>query len=141
MPDYNGANSSPTLAAKNNNRQSTRRAGFNLTKSMILDYKKTNLIFLALVAITVMPLVACTEKADSNQVESVVSTMTEDKVAKLQKEAQAGDPDAQYNLAYLYENGLGVPKNEVKALELYQQAADQGHSEAQNSLDAMSSSK
>ncbi|HEY8034609.1 MAG TPA: SEL1-like repeat protein [Methylobacter sp.] len=88
---------------------------------------------------------ACTEQADnSNQAKAVAPvmvTVTEDKIAQLQREAQAGDPDAQYNLAYMYENGIGVPKNEAKALELYQQAADQGHSEAQNNLDAMSSSK
>jgi TPR repeat protein len=72
---------------------------------------------------------------------TVSSVVTEDKIAQLQREAQEGDPDAQYNLAYLYENGLGVPKNETKALELYQQAADQGHPAAQNNLDAMSTSK
>jgi len=38
--------------------------------------------------------------------------VTEDKVTQLQREAQEGDPDAQYELAYLYENGLGVPKSE-----------------------------
>lgn len=91
---------------------------------------------------TVISLVACTEKTEeNNQAETVVSTLTEDKIAQLQREAQEGDPDAQYELAYLYENGLGVPKNETRALELYQQAADQGHPEAQTNLDAMSNSK
>ena len=109
---------------------------------MASRYKQLNLIAVVTTAIL---LVACTEKAaDSNQEKTVVppvTTVSEDKIAKLQREAQAGDPDAQYNLAYLYENGLGVPKNEAKALELYQQAADQGHSTAQNNLDAMSSVK
>ncbi len=111
---------------------------------MLLRYKQLHPI--AIVVTTAVLLVACTEKAaDSNQAKTVappaVTTVTEDKIAKLQREAQAGDPDAQYNLAYLFENGLGVPKNEAKALELYRQAADQGHSAAQNNLDAMSSSK
>lgn len=105
-------------------------------------YKQLNLITVLTTAIL---LGACTEKAADNNQEKIVvppvTTVSEDKIAKLQKEAQAGDPDAQYNLAYLYENGLGVPKNEAKALELYQQAADQGHSAAQNNLDAMNSSK
>jgi TPR repeat protein len=39
-------------------------------------------------------------------------------------------------LAYRYENGLGVPKDETRALDLYQKAASQGHREAQNNLDA-----
>jgi TPR repeat protein len=105
-------------------------------------HRQISLIAIAIVVPTAISLVACTEKgADSNQTEKVVSTVTEDKITQLQREAQEGDPDAQYELAYLYENGLGVPKNETKALELYQQAADQGHSAAENNLDAMSKSK
>lgn len=97
---------------------------------------------IAIVVTMAIALVACTEKAaDSNPIEKVVSTVTEDKVTQLQREAQEGDPDAQYELAYLYENGLGVPKNETRALELYQQAADQGHPAAQDNLEAMSKSK
>jgi TPR repeat protein len=110
---------------------------------MTSHYKQINLIAIATVVTTAILLVACTEEAaDSNQAEITVSSVvTEDKIAQLQREAQEGDPDAQYNLAYLYENGLGVPKNETKALELYQQAADQGHPAAQNNLDAMNTSK
>jgi TPR repeat protein len=103
-------------------------------------YQQKNRI--AIVVTMAIALVACTEKAaDSNPIEKVVSTVTEDKVTQLQREAQEGDPDAQYELAYHYENGLGVPKNEAKALELYQQAADQGHPAAQDNINAMSKSK
>jgi len=58
-------------------------------------------------------------------------------IAKLQRAAQAGDTDAQYHLAYLYENGLGVAKDEAKALELYEQAADLGHPSAKENLDTL----
>ena len=109
---------------------------------MALLSKQINLIAMSIVITTAISLVACTEKAeDGTQTETVVSTVTEDKIAQLQREAREGDPDAQYELAYLYENGLGVPKDETKALELYQQAADQGHPAAQANLDAMSNSK
>ena len=110
---------------------------------MALLSKQINLIATSIVITTAISLVACTEKAeDSTQTETVVSTVvTEDKIAQLQREAREGDPDAQYELAYLYENGLGVPKDETKALELYQQSADQGHPAAQANLDAMSNSK
>ena len=108
-------------------------------------YKQLNPVSIVIVVITAALLVACTEKAaDGNETKTVapsVTTVTEDRIAQWQREAQAGDPDAQYNLAYIYENGLGVPKNEARALELYQQAADQGHSAAQNNLDAINSSK
>lgn len=87
-------------------------------------------------------LAACSDKAEeSTGTKTVVSSVPEDKISQLQREARAGDPDAQYELAYLYENGLGVPKDETKALDLYQQAADQGHPTAQANLDVMNNSK
>jgi TPR repeat protein len=111
-------------------------------------HKQINLIAIATVITMAISLVACTENAedrnqgkDSTQTETVVSTVTEDKIAQLQREAREGDPDAQYELAYLYENGLGVPKDEARALELYQQAADQGHPAAQANIDARSNSE
>ncbi|MDD5581574.1 MAG: SEL1-like repeat protein [Methylobacter sp.] len=104
--------------------------------------QKINLITLAFVINASLSLVACADKPEGNsQVEALTAPESEDKIAQLQREAQDGDPDAQYSLAYLYENGLGLPKDEAKALELYQKAADQGHSDAQNNLDALRTSK
>jgi len=52
-------------------------------------------------------------------------------VAELyQKAADQGSAYGQYNLAWRYENGEGVPKNFGKAAELYQKAADQGAADA-----------
>lgn len=98
------------------------------------------------VIVAAISICACSEQADdgnrqAKKVVPSVATVTEEKIARWQKDAQAGDADAKYNLAYIYENGLGVPKNEAKALELYQQAADSGHSAAKSNLDTMSSSK
>jgi len=106
----------------------------------------SRLVPAAIVATIAILLVACTEKeaVDSTQVKKsvpTVTTVTESQIAQWQKEAKAGDADAQYNLAYLYENGLGVPKDEAKALELYQQAANQGHSATQDKIDAKKPSK
>lgn len=108
---------------------------------MILLHKPIKLI--AIFVTTTLLLIACSEKEEDTSIPNKIttSTVTEDKVAQLQREAQKGDPDAQYNLAYLYENGLGVPKDEARALDLYQQAADQGHSAAQSNLNAMSESR
>ena len=41
---------------------------------------------------------------------------------------------AQYNLAFLYENGLGVPRDFAQAAAWYRKAADQGDPESQNNL-------
>ena len=88
-----------------------------------------------------LSMMGCTEKEASPQAESNTSSETEDKIARLQREAQQGSPDAQYELAYLYENGIGVAKDEAKALELYQQAADQGHPAAKTNLDDLKNEK
>jgi len=111
-------------------------------------HKQINHIAITAVITTAISFVACTENAenrnqanDSSQTETAISAVPEDKIARLQREAQEGDPDAQYELAYLYENGLGVPKDEARALELYQQAADQGHPAAQANIDARSNSE
>lgn len=117
---------------------------------MTLFHRQINLITNAIVVATVLSLTACTEKEkaeernkaeDISQVKTAVPIVSEDNIAKLQREAQEGDSDAQYNLAYMYENGLGVPKDESKALELYRQAADKGNPDAQTNLDAMNTPK
>jgi hypothetical protein len=50
------------------------------------------------------------------------------------KAADQGYIPAQYNLAYLYENGLGVKQDYAQAAAWYRKAADQGDPEAQNNL-------
>ena len=48
--------------------------------------------------------------------------------------AQAGDPEAQYNVAEIYERGLGGQSNYEAAAIWYQKASDQGYSRALFSL-------
>jgi cell division septation protein DedD len=48
--------------------------------------------------------------------------------------AQAGDPDAQFNLAQAYKLGRGVPADLKLAQDWYQKAAVQGHEQAQANL-------
>lgn len=49
---------------------------------------------------------------------------------QLQQAAQAGDPDAQYALGYLYYYGKGVPQNSGMALNWMKRAAVQGQEQA-----------
>ena len=53
------------------------------------------------------------------------------------KAAGKGDLDAVVAVAWLYENGLGVPENKTRALELYRQAARGGHGNARQALDRL----
>jgi TPR repeat protein len=48
--------------------------------------------------------------------------------------AQSGNPLAQNNLGWMYQDGLGVVKDEKQAFEWYKKAADQEYAAAQNNL-------
>lgn len=58
-------------------------------------------------------------------------------VELLTRAAEAGSPEAQFELAKLYEKGLGVDQDEARALELYRQAGDQDFADALNDLGFM----
>jgi hypothetical protein len=48
--------------------------------------------------------------------------------------AESGDPEAQYNIGWMYMNGYGLMMNEKLALEWWQQASDQGYTDATFSI-------
>jgi len=51
--------------------------------------------------------------------------------------AERGNVEAQYNLAMLYDRGIGVENDDAEALKWYQQAAEQGYAKAQYNLGMM----
>jgi len=51
--------------------------------------------------------------------------------------AKLGEPRAQYDLAVLYDKGLGVPQSDTEALRWYTRAAEQGDARAQYNLGLM----
>lgn len=60
-----------------------------------------------------------------------------DKLASIQRNAQAGDADAQFALGLKYEYGDGVPKNGVEAVKWFIAAAKQGDPYAEEALGSM----
>ena len=56
------------------------------------------------------------------------------KIARLEKEAESGDPTAQSLLAFAYQEGRGVPVDHAMAVELHQKAAKQGEVASQAAL-------
>ena len=44
--------------------------------------------------------------------------------------AKAGDPEGEYQIARMYWNGEGVPRNEASAVQHYTLAADNKHEQA-----------
>jgi len=51
--------------------------------------------------------------------------------------ADTGDRDAQFNLAWLYQRGLGVEHDDTQAVAWFRKAAEQGHLNAQFNLGQM----
>jgi hypothetical protein len=51
--------------------------------------------------------------------------------------AEQGNAEAQYNLAMLYDRGLGVERDDAEALKWYRKAAEQGYAKAQYNLGMM----
>ncbi len=52
----------------------------------------------------------------------------------LARAAEAGSPEAQFELGQLYEKGLGVPQDPARAVALFRQAAEQDFADALNDL-------
>ena len=63
-----------------------------------------------------------------------MTAQTTTSIAELQQKAQAGDAQAQFDLALCYANGDGVEKDEVVAFDWHKQAAELGHADAQFAL-------
>jgi TPR repeat protein len=58
-------------------------------------------------------------------------------VPEIQKNAEHGDPNAEYKLGLVYDVGVGARQDLAKAALWYQRAADQGHVAAQFNLGLM----
>jgi GAF domain/Sel1 repeat/PilZ domain len=57
-------------------------------------------------------------------------------LADLQKLAEEGNADAQWQLGARYHNGEDVPQDDIVAMQWFQRAAEQGHPTAQSALGA-----
>lgn len=62
-------------------------------------------------------------------VEFLVQKNYEQAIPLLQKSAELGNAEAQYNLGYCYEFGFGVNKDEKTATSWYQKSADQNYND------------
>jgi TPR repeat protein len=49
---------------------------------------------------------------------------SEEEIEAIRTRANAGDADAQYNLGVMYDNGEGVPEDDVEAVAWFRQAAE-----------------
>ncbi len=68
-----------------------------------------------------------TEEPTAIQQQAEAKADTAKELTTIRQQAEAGDSQAQYDLAGMYDDGDGVPQDEAEALTWYQKAADQGH--------------
>lgn len=66
-----------------------------------------------------------------------IRKVNEYKVTKKYQSAYTGDASSQFELGYLYYSGVQVVRDEIKAREWYEKAAEQGHARAQYYLGLM----
>jgi len=69
--------------------------------------------------------------------DELMSSYAVSRVQERQVSAEKGDAKAQYNLALIYDRGIGVKNDDSKALKWYRLAAEQGYAEAQYNLGMM----
>lgn len=69
--------------------------------------------------------------------EKVVGQTLTETPKQVEMRAKKGDPEAQYNLGVMYENGNGVKQNYEEAIKWYRKAADQGLAKAIEALNAI----
>ena len=51
----------------------------------------------------------------------------QDRITEIRRQAEQGEPEAQFRLGLRYANAEGAPKDDAEALRLYRLAAEQGH--------------
>src|SRR3989344_196759 len=104
------------------------RSNMSLRNIRIRAMGKLFLIFLFVAAVA-----ACGESSPPLSKQEATPSV-EERSAQLQKQANSGDADAQFNLGVMYNKGEGVPEDAAKAVEWFQKAAAQGHDKAQLAL-------
>jgi TPR repeat protein len=96
-----------------------------------------------LLAVFFLLLSGCSDHTAVKKTVEATSTVTaltvkkltpEEKFSELQKEAGAGDAEAQIQIGIMYAEGNGIPKDATKAIEWLQKAAMQGHARGQYDL-------
>ena len=65
---------------------------------------------------------------------SAYKTKQYDVAARLLKSISGDDAEVQFYVAKMYENGWGVPKDDIEATHWYRKSAEQGYCKAQNNL-------
>ena len=81
-----------------------------------------------------------TERSDPNHTSGVAAFEAKNVSLAMQylsPLAEGGDADAQHRVAIMCQNGLGVVRNEQRAREMMQAAAEQGFAIAQHGLGFM----
>ena len=86
------------------------------------------------VVITICCLAGCSDSSNTGKPKESPTLTAEQALEVMTRKAEAGDPQAQFELGNRYDNGDGVTKNASKAMEWYRKAAEKGNGSAQYRL-------
>jgi TPR repeat protein len=102
------------------------------------DISRTVIARLGLLTCCTLALVLVLAACEDRRADKAYLRNDYDKTAKeLEGLANLGEPRAQYDLALLYDKGLGVAQSDAEALRWYTRAAEQGEARAQYNLGLM----
>lgn len=91
--------------------------------------------------VALVPICACAAEsmspAQADELKAQAIKGNAEAMRQLRMAAQAGNENAQNDLAIMYQYGRGVPQDYVQALKLYHKAAEQGAAAAQYNLGVM----
>lgn len=99
-----------------------------------------NALSISLLATLALTLAGCGDKTAGSKTEAAAAAANEkeltpeEKFSEAKRKAEAGDAEAQFNLALMYHVGSGVIKDAAKEVEWLQKAAAQGQVDAQFGL-------
>jgi len=94
-----------------------------------------NLVTASLVLMAAFSLLSCPARADLKEgVAAYQASNLPLAYKEFRAGADKGDADCQYNVALMYEQGIGVAKDEKEAVVWYRKSAEQGNSNAQFNL-------
>lgn len=86
----------------------------------------------SIIVISILVLAACGERQPNGS--GGVTSESKPTFSSIQKSAQQGDTEAQFNLGVLYEKGRGVSQDYAEARKWYLRAAEKGHASSQYNL-------
>ena len=88
----------------------------------------------SILLISIFSFAQSSDEINRKGIEFLMQKNYEQGIPLLQKSAEMGNAEAQYNLGYVLENGFGTEQNKEEAMKWYKLSAEKGFEEAIKAL-------